>query len=658
MVNGQRISLRLAAADAFPPISSKGFFAEISIPDLDIVFLTRAEANILPPIAIRTEQLKSFLGKTVLTKPQIETMTTAANHNTSMVGTIIIDMVYSEESRIGLTAYSTGASIYSKDFITKLVSTLFIVVIATPTNAANLSRTSKALTTLACLNFFDGTLVAMFILTIKQFSVFIRRLRVVSIILLLKSLLAMSNIIIMAAGLAGRPQTILGTTLLTKEISRKPLLTTRAVLHVEVLLFPFVALITKAIAYSNVDMTSDAKTRMLPNRLITKLVSLLFTLVMARLTKVADLSRISKALTTHTCLSLPGRTFALILVITGLDFTLLFRRSRRGNSTVFLHNLFTAIRTNTRITARVTDAGSSLLWLVLLVKVVKRKPALTPMTIYRIRVHLLPFETLITKAIKYSSTGMASNTGMRVPGNVCLMHTRCTVVMQTIRTTFVLMPVLKSRREPLVAFHTLSLLWKGCRIGVIRVHCCILITPTRFTAAAKTIHMSFVSLPVLRSCWEPLMAHRTTLLLQKRCRIDMLRAHCRISLIPLVSTCFTVAIQPILPGFVPVPVLSGSRKPLLTSWTKFLFLRRNRIDLKNNIINRLIAESIEIKRALNEVFRDTIMHGGRFLSVIMTRDVRCVIKATLCCIPLLCHGSASIPANMHKGTIHLAEVAL
>jgi len=119
-----------------------------------------------------------------------------------------------------------------------------------------------------------------------------------------------------------------------------------------------------------------------------------------------------------------------------------------------------------------------------------------------------------------------------------------------------------------------------------------------------------------------------------------------------------MAIQSILPGFVLVPVLSSSRKPSLTSWTKFLLLRRNQIDLKSNIINRLIAESVEIKGALSKVFGYTIMHGGRFLSVFMPRDVPCISEATVCCIPLLCHRSASIPADMHKGTIHLVEVAL
>jgi hypothetical protein len=46
------------------------------------------------------------------------------------------------------------------------------------------------------------------------------------------------------------------------------------------------------------------------------------------------------------------------------------------------------------------------------------------------------------------------------------------------------------------------------------------------------------------------------------------------------------------------------------------------------------------------------------ISVIMPRDVRCIAEATLCCIPLLCCGSASIPAKMRKGTKDLMGVAL
>ncbi len=105
-------------------------------------------------------------------------------------------------------------------------------------------------------------------------------------------------------------------------------------------------------------------------------------------------------------------------------------------------------------------------------------------------------------------------------------------------------------------------------------------------------------------------------------------------------------------------VFGSNRKPLLTVNTKFLLLRRNRINVKNNIINRLITQCIKIKRALNNVFGYTIMHDGSFLSAIMPRDVCCIAEAALCCIPLLCHRSASLPADMHEGTIHLAGVPL
>src|SRR5258708_28277494 len=85
-----------------------------------------------------------------------------------------------------------------------------------------------------------------------------------------------------------------------------------------------------------------------------------------------------------------------------------------------------------------------------------------------------------------------------------------------------------------------------------------------------------------------------------------------------------------------------------------LFLR-SWIYMKNNI-NRLIAESIEIEGALSRLFGGTVMHDRRFFSIIMPRGARWIAEARLCCIPLLCSGSASIAETMRKGTI--AEVAL
>jgi hypothetical protein len=98
-----------------------------------------------------------------------------------------------------------------------------------------------------------------------------------------------------------------------------------------------------------------------------------------------------------------------------------------------------------------------------------------------------------------------------------------------------------------------------------------------------------------------------------------------------------------------MPMLKA-RPPVL------LFLSRSWIYMKNNILNRLITESIEIKVALSKIVGYTVMHNGRFLSIVVPWDVRYIAGATVCCIPLLYRGSASIPEIMDKGTI--AEVAL
>ncbi len=89
-----------------------------------------------------------------------------------------------------------------------------------------------------------------------------------------------------------------------------------------------------------------------------------------------------------------------------------------------------------------------------------------------------------------------------------------------------------------------------------------------------------------------------------------------------------------------------------------LLLRRDWIYMKNNVVNGLISKCVKIKCVLRRVFGCTIVHGEKILSVIMPRDVHCIAKATLCCIPLLCCGSALIPAKMRKCTRDLVEVAL
>lgn len=112
-------------------------------------------------------------------------------------------------------------------------------------------------------------------------------------------------------------------------------------------------------------------------------------------------------------------------------------------------------------------------------------------------------------------------------------------------------------------------------------------------------------------------------------------------------------------------------KPLLTDWAKLL-IRRDIINLKNNIINRLKVQCAEIKSALNQVLRYTrhteetkpFFRRPRMLPVLMAQTSVQHCGASSCFIPLVYHANTSMSTNVADGTnfmscaIKLYEVTL
>lgn len=103
VVDGQHIGLSLSTAHAFPPISSHCLSTKFSIPDFHIVAstgllteITRLLVETFEPVMIRAEQLEIFLWKAIFTEPHIETM--ATSNGTAMICSIIVDVIYREES--------------------------------------------------------------------------------------------------------------------------------------------------------------------------------------------------------------------------------------------------------------------------------------------------------------------------------------------------------------------------------------------------------------------------------------------------------------------------------------------------------------------------------------------------------------------------------
>lgn len=268
MVDGQNVRIGLSTTDTYTSISCEGFLTKIRIPDRHVSFFNRPTTNVFKPVAIRAEQLKPFLGKAVLTEPQIKTVTITSG--TAMFSTIIMNVVYRKKCGMRLATDGTFATIGCKDLITQLISIACSISIAIVTNTmTRFSRTSKAFAAHATLPFLNGTLVSMSIHTIEQLPSFIRSFSVVSFMLLLKGFLAMCKILIVATRLACRTQAVFRIALLVEATSRKPLLTSRAEFYIGIILLLFVALITKVINYSRTDVASDTGMRMICNILVT-----------------------------------------------------------------------------------------------------------------------------------------------------------------------------------------------------------------------------------------------------------------------------------------------------------------------------------------------------------------------------------------------------
>jgi len=333
--------------------------------------------------------------------------------------------------------------------------------------------------------------------------------------------------------------------------------------------------------------------------LITKLVCISLLIVMTALAEISNFSRTSETFRAHTSRSFPCRAIVTLVVLTITLGITLFRRCRR---VVSLYSLFSENKRFLRTAARIANTTASLLWLVLLIEAVSRKPLLALMAIDSIRVILLPLVAFITEAIECSNANMAPDTEMRVPSNICFVNTLFTKIAQSRLTIFIKSPVIRSGREPL--FTISALLLKRCISRIITFLCCIPFGSAFFTATAKTVLVGFVSLPVFGGCWEPLMTYRTTFRLQRRHRIC-----CCILLMLGITACFTMAMQTVLPRFVSMPVLSSSRVSLLASRAVLWFRTMISNNVQNWLRNRHHSQLIKVKLDLANVWVYTTFHG-------------------------------------------------
>jgi hypothetical protein len=234
VINGQHICLRLPTANASSTISSDGFLTQVSVPDLNVGFLTNLAAKMLAPVAIRAEKLKAFLGVVILAKPSIEAVSVASH--TAMLSAIIADMVNRKKSRIRFAADSAFAAIGNKDLLTKIITILLMLRMATVANGATrFDRANNTRATHTSLPFLRCTLAIILIQMSTNFLLLLRGFGKQSFTPFLNNLfraLRMSKIFITAARLANAAQTIFRTAKFTKTISSEPLLAIRTKLMI------------------------------------------------------------------------------------------------------------------------------------------------------------------------------------------------------------------------------------------------------------------------------------------------------------------------------------------------------------------------------------------------------------------------------------------
>jgi hypothetical protein len=113
---------------------------------------------------------------------------------------------------------------------------------------------------------------------------------------------------------------------------------------------------------------------------------------------------------------------------------------------------------------------------------------------------------------------------------------------------------------------------------------------------------------------------------------------------------FTVMSQTILASFVQMPVFRSRRKPLLTVRAALLLLKRCRIDVNNNIIDRLIAQCVEIEGTLNKVLGYNLGHVRGTLLSITPSGIASTAMASSCFIPIYYYFSGGDAPKSSKST--------
>jgi len=238
----------------------------ITIPFLVDILAGLNTRNKLEPVAIIAQNLKP-IWKIILAKPDAKI---AVFNRTTMLSTIIIDMIDGKECYVCFTTVHTLVAINRKDLLTVLATTCNLKRMTASTlhtlySVLCITNMTKVWILLQhLLLVFNAISKATFAYTISRFY-FMRCTTATNRVVFRYYLTPTFVLILSGARYAPRLQS---NTTFAKAGSGEPQLTIRAILHF-VILSPLVALITKGVVCSKTSMTSDTFISTIRNMFIT-----------------------------------------------------------------------------------------------------------------------------------------------------------------------------------------------------------------------------------------------------------------------------------------------------------------------------------------------------------------------------------------------------
>jgi len=163
MIDGNHFGRRLTTTRAPASVCSNDFGSKLCIPSLDVGFLTRLAAGILGPVAIRAQQLKPFLWKSLLAQPPVKPVPSA--NKAAVSSSTIVNVVHGKKLMVRLATRCAHTTICRNDLVVKSLAPLLLIRVAMIANEKTRpGLPHMALTAQASLPFLGRKLTVALIL--------------------------------------------------------------------------------------------------------------------------------------------------------------------------------------------------------------------------------------------------------------------------------------------------------------------------------------------------------------------------------------------------------------------------------------------------------------------------------------------------------------